>query len=385
MPDHSHLPPWVWPRAAYIHVPFCAHHCGYCDFAVSAGQDHLIDLYVEAVGEEVRRLETPAPVDTIFIGGGTPTYLSPEQLDRLLTTLNRWLPLRPGGEVSVEATPESITPEKVAVLADHGVNRVSLGVQTFRPDLLAALDRVHTPDHVGPALDHIRARIDNVSLDLIFGVPGQSVSDWDADLSAALGFAPDHVSTYGLTYEKGTPLWKRRQAGAVVPIPEEAELAMYEQAMDRLAAAGLEQYEVSNFARPGRRCRHNETYWANEAYFGFGVGAARYVEGRRELNRRNTADYVRRVLAGEPATFQSERLPPAEAARETAAVQLRRASGVARARFREQTGFDFDRLTDGRSAGLAAEGLLADDRASVRLTRRGRCVADALVVKLVWG
>src|SRR5918994_2212791 len=192
MSDRSHLPPWVWPRAAYVHVPFCAHHCGYCDFAVAAGQDHLIDLYVEAVDEEVRGLGTPAPVDTIFLGGGTPTSLSPEQLHRLLTTLNHWLPLRPGGEFSVEATPESITPEKVAVLADHGTNRVSLGVQSFRPDLLAELDRVHTPDHVGPALDRVRGRIDNVSLDLIFGVPGQTAADWDADLSAALAFAPDH-------------------------------------------------------------------------------------------------------------------------------------------------------------------------------------------------
>jgi oxygen-independent coproporphyrinogen-3 oxidase len=385
MPDRSHLPPWVWPRAAYVHVPFCAHHCGYCDFAVTAGQDHLINLYLEAVGEELARLDTPAPVDTVFLGGGTPTYLSAAQLGRLLDAVARWLPLRPRGEFSVEATPESVTPEKVAVLADHGVTRLSLGVQTFRADLLARLDRVHSPEHVGPALDHIRRRIHNVSLDLIFGVPGQSVADWEADLSAALALAPDHVSTYGLTYEKGTPLWKRRQAGEVRPVSEDDELAMYEDALDRLAAAGLDQYEVSNFARAGRRCRHNETYWANDAYFGFGPGAARYVLGRRELNRRNTADYVRRVLGGESPAFQAEELPPDEAARETAAVQLRRTAGVDRVRFRERTGLDFDALTRGRAGGYAAEGLLADDGASVRLTRRGLCVADALVTKLVWG
>jgi oxygen-independent coproporphyrinogen-3 oxidase len=193
------------------------------------------------------------------------------------------------------------------------------------------------------------------------------------------------VSTYGLTYETGTRLWKRRERGEVVPVPEADELAMYELAMDRLPAAGLEQYEVSNFARPGRRCRHNETYWANEAYFGFGVGAARYVDGRRELNKRNTADYVRTVLAGGSPTYQSEVLPPAESARETAAVQLRRAAGVVRARFREQTGFGFDELTGGRGAAYAAEGLLEDDGSAVRLTRRGRCLADALVVKVIWG
>jgi oxygen-independent coproporphyrinogen-3 oxidase len=160
---------------------------------------------------------------------------------------------------------------------------------------------------------------------------------------------------------------------------------MYELAMDRLPAAGLKQYEVSNFARAGRRCRHNETYWANEAYFGFGVGAARYVDGRRELNKRNTADYIRTILAGESATFQSEVLPPEEAARETAAVQLRRSAGVVRDQFRERTGFVFDDLTGGRATAYAAEGLLEVDHTGVRLTRRGRCLADALVVKLVWG
>jgi oxygen-independent coproporphyrinogen-3 oxidase len=262
---------------------------------------------------------------------------------------------------------------------------VSLGVQSFRPDLLARLERRHSPDHVGPAVDRVRRRIDNVSLDLIFGVPGQSAGDWLADLDAALAFEPDHVSTYGLTYETGTPLWKRRRRGELTPVPEADELAMYELAMDRLPAGGFEQYEVSNFARPGRRCRHNETYWANEAYFGFGVGAARYVDGRRELNKRNTADYVTTVLAGRSPTFQSERLPPEESARETAAVQLRRTAGILRDRFRVQTGFAFDELTADRATAYAAEGLLEDDGAAVRLTRRGRCVADALVVKVVWG
>src|SRR5262245_25274613 len=276
MPDRPDLPPWIWPRAAYVHVPFCAHHCGYCDFAVAAGQDHLIELYLEALTEELARTGSPSSVDTIFIGGGTPTYLSAKQLDRLLASVTRWLPLRPRGEFSIEATPESIADNKVAVLAEHGVTRVSLGVQSFAPRSLLELDRIHSPDHVGPALDQIRRRIANVSLDLIFGVPGQTLRDWESDLSSAIAFSPDHISTYGLTYEKGTPLWKRRQLGQVQTISEDDELAMYMAAMDRLADGGFEQYEVSNFALPGRRCRHNETYWANEAYFGFGVGAARY-------------------------------------------------------------------------------------------------------------
>ena len=381
--DHPD-PPWLWPRAAYLHVPFCAHHCGYCDFAVTAGQDHLIESYVAAVGEELAGLGEPTPVDTIFLCGGTPTYLPPVVLDRFLTAVNHWLPLRAGGEFSVESTPESITAEGVAVLAGHGVNRVSLGVQSFHANLLPRLDRRHGPEHVGPALDRIRQWIDNVSLDLIFGVPGQTFGEWEADLDAALAFAPDHISTYGLTYEKGTPLWKQRQRGEVVQLGERDELAMYEAAADRLGAAGFEQYEVSNFARPGRRCRHNETYWANEAYFGFGTGAARYVMRKRELNVRNTADYIRRVLAGESPTFQSEELTPEERARETIAVQLRRSDGVDRERFREQTGFDFDALAGERLAWYVGEGFLTDDGAVVRMTRRGRCVADSLAVKLGW-
>jgi putative oxygen-independent coproporphyrinogen III oxidase len=385
MSDSSDLPSWLWPRAAYVHVPFCAHHCGYCDFAVAAGQDYLIDLYIEAVGEELARLGDPVAVDTIFIGGGTPTYPSATQLSRLFATINHWLPLRPGGEFSVEATPESVTDDKVALLADRGVNRVSLGVQSFRPGTLSALDRIHSADEVAPAVERVRRRIQDVSLDLIFGVPGQTVADWDADLTAALALSPEHLSTYGLTYEKGTPLWKRRQHGDVEAVSEEDELAMYVHAMDRLSATGFEHYEVSNFARPGRRCRHNETYWANEAYFGFGVGAARYVMGRRELNRRGTADYIRRVLAGESPVLQSEELPPEESARETAAVQLRRSAGIVRQHFGEQTGLDIDVLTGGRMAVYTAAGLLADDQESVRLTPRGRCVADALVVKVVWG
>ena len=253
---------------------------------------------------------------TIFIGGGTPTYLSASRLDRLLSEIGRWLPLESGGEYSIEATPESITDATVAVLTDHGVNRVSLGVQSFRPELLTQLDRIHSPDQVAPAVDRIRRRIDNISLDMIFGIPSQSLHDWQQDLEMALSLVPNHVSTYGLTYEKGTPLWKQRKRGQVVPVTESSELAMYLYAMDRLGEAGLEQYEISNFARPNYRCSHNETYWANEAYFGFGVGAARYVMGRRELNRRNTRDYIRVVLAGEDPTVQSERLPADESARD---------------------------------------------------------------------
>ncbi|QDU23190.1 radical SAM family heme chaperone HemW [Urbifossiella limnaea] len=375
--------PWFHPRTAYVHVPFCAHHCGYCDFAVATGSDHLVELYLDALAVELAGLGEPFPVETRFIGGGTPTHLSADQLARLLALLNRWLPAPPGSEFSVEANPETFNAEKAAALAAGGVTRVSLGVQSFRPGSLAALERRHTPEQVPRAVDAVRGRGLALSLDLIFAAPGSTPADWAADLDAALAFAPDHVSTYGLTYETGTPLWKARRRGAVPAVPEDAELAMYEHAIDRLTAAGFEHYEVSNFARPGRRCRHNERYWANEAYHGFGTGAARYVGGRRELNVRDTVLYVRRVLAGESPTFQGEELPPRDRAFETLATQLRRADGIARGRFREQTGFALDELVRGRVAALVAAGLLADDGAAVTLTRRGLCVADGVVEDLL--
>jgi oxygen-independent coproporphyrinogen-3 oxidase len=379
------MPPWLWPRAAYVHIPFCAHRCGYCDFAVAAHQDHLVELYLEAIAQELSRLERATPVQTIFVGGGTPTYLSPCSLARFLDTVNRWLPLKGDGEFSIEATPESITAEKIEILADHGVNRVSLGVQTFDEVLLARLDRIHRPEHIGPAVDHIRRRIGNISVDLIFAIPNQSLDDWERDLETALRFQPAHISTYGLTYEKGTPLWKRRDRGELRCVTEDDELNMYIRAMHLLPAAGFEQYEISNFAKPGQHCRHNETYWANEAYFGFGVGAARYIMGCRQLNRRNTADYIRCVLSGEDPTFQSEKLSPLDSARETAAIQLRRTRGVERDSFRVQTGFDYDELMGDRTAAYAVEGLLEDSGLAIRLTPRGRCVADSLVTRLVWG
>lgn len=370
--------PWLIPTAAYLHIPFCQHHCGYCDFAVASGQDHQIDLYLEALGCELATLGQPAPVKTLFLGGGTPTYLSPRQLERLLALIQQWLPMETPGEFSIESTPESITPEKIAVLATGGVNRISIGVQTFHPHLLPALDRIHQPEHVAPAVAAARALGMAVSLDLIFGVPGQSLDDWRNDLRRALEFQPDHLSTYGLTYEKGTPLWKDRERGKVKSLDEESELAMYEMAMDVLAEAGFEHYEISNFARPGRRCRHNEVYWANHAYHGFGMGAARYFGGKREVNTRSLPEYLKRTLSGESAIFQSEKLENEDRARETAVVQIRRSDGIERNAFREQTSMDLDAMLGAKLRFHIEERLLEDDGQSVHLTRRGKCVADAL-------
>ena len=383
--DSEPLPPWLWPRAAYVHVPFCAHHCGYCDFAIATGQDHAIELYLDALAAEIATLGEPRPVRTLFIGGGTPTHLSAGQLERLLSILRHWLPFDPRSEpeFSIECNPDTLHADKIDVLADHGVTRVSLGAQSFHSDMLRTLERAHDADEIARAVERVRRRINNISLDLIFGVPGQTETQWCADLARALALGIEHLSTYGLTYEKGTPLWKRRQRGEVRPLDEDAELILYATAIDTLEAAGFEHYEISSFARPGRRCRHNQVYWANEAYFGFGMGAARYVHGRRELNTRDLHRYIRRALSGESVTWQSEKLAPEERARETMAVQLRRAEGIDRASFRVQTGYDLDALAGEAIARHVAQGFLADDGQGVRLTRQGKYVADAVIERLL--
>jgi oxygen-independent coproporphyrinogen III oxidase len=394
--DHSKNQPWLIPEAVYVHVPFCAHHCGYCDFAVTAGQDHLMTLYLEALEAEFKL--TPKPrsqtIRTVFIGGGTPTYFNTEQLDRLFSIINTWIQdssslrevtlrevtLR---EVSIESTPDSLSKEKIAVMKPHGLNRVSVGVQSFQATSLAALDRLHRVSHIPDAVEMVKSQGLELSLDLIFAAPGSTLQTWENDLKSAISFQPDHISTYGLTYEKGTPLWKQQKAGTVKAVSEDTELAMYELSMDYLASQNFEHYEISNFAQTNKRCKHNEIYWANHAYYGFGVGAARYVHGVRELNCRNTNDYIRKLLSGESATFQSETLVSRERAFETIGVQIRRSQGISRSEFYHQTDFKLDDLVGQTTKNLVLNGLLIDDGTHICLTRRGFCVADGVIVEFM--
>jgi oxygen-independent coproporphyrinogen-3 oxidase len=377
--SHIDEPAWIWPRSAYVHIPFCAHHCGYCDFAVAVGKDDRRGAYLEALGRELERLGGPQPVDTLFFGGGTPSQLTAEDLSTLLDRVLDRLPLRPGHEFSLEANPGSITDDKLAVLVERGLTRVSLGCQSFDPALLRTLERDHEPADVPRAVARLRRHGLVVSLDLIFGVPGQSAKQWASDLEQALALEPDGIATYGLTYEKGTRLWKQRREGLVLALDEETELAFYERAMDRLEAAGYRHYELSNFARPGKECRHNEVYWANDAYFGFGMGAAEYARGVRRLNTRDLDGYVRKALAGQTTAFQSETLGPRERALETLGQNLRRDCGAERRRFLEQTEFELEAIAGAAAPQLVDLGLVVFDDAGIRLTHRGKCVADAVI------
>jgi len=286
-------------------------------------------------------------------------------------------------EFSIESTPDSLDPDKIAVMAAFGVNRLSIGVQSFHTHVLQSLERQHSVERIARAVEIVRPQIPSLSFDLIFGAPGQTVPEWEADLHTAISFAPDHLSTYGLTYEKGTPLWKQRERGQVREVGEDLELQMYQTAIANIRGAGFEHYEVSNFAKPGQRCRHNERYWANDAYYGFGVGAARYVDGSRDLNVRDTKMYIRKVLAGESPTFQTETLDDRERAFETLAIQLRRIQGIVRDDFQLRTGYNIDALIGEPLQYFADEGLLQISATDIRLTPRGTYVADGIITALM--
>jgi oxygen-independent coproporphyrinogen-3 oxidase len=365
------------PRAAYIHVPFCRHRCGYCNFTLVARRDDLIEAYLEAIERELAALGGPHEVDTLFFGGGTPTHLPPSDLARLLAIARRTFPLAAGGELSIEANPIDLDQPKAAVLA-AGVSRVSLGAQSFNAGKLATLERDHDAEQIARAMELARTFAKSVSLDLIFGTPGETPSSWQDDLSQALALAPDHVSTYGLTFEKGTAFWSRLERGELARAAEDDERAMYELAIDTLTAAGFEHYEVSNFARPGHRCRHNETYWTGGQFFAAGPGAARFIAGRRETNHRSTTTYLQRVLAGQSPVAESEMLAPEDAARERLVFALRRLEGIEPTAFAQATGFTIEALGGDPLQRFVELGLLDLSAGRLKLTRAGLLVSDAI-------
>lgn len=336
-----------------------------------------MEPYLEAIARELSWLEHPRPVDTLFLGGGTPTRLNLDQLRQLLALVVRWFPPAAGHEFTVEANPTDLTADLVDLLLEHGVTRISLGAQSLDEAKLRVLERDHGLADVERAIALAR-RFPSVAMDLIFAAPGETLPAWTADLAAALRLAPDHFSVYGLTYERGAAFWGRRRRGQLAQADEETERAMYAEAIDRLAAAGYEHYEVSNFALPGHRCRHNEVYWTGGSYFAAGPGAARYVDGCRQTNHRSTRMYLKRVLAGQSPVVESETLEPADRARETLVFGLRRLEGIDRAEFAARTGFEVEALVGEALRRYVEAGFLEADSRHIRLSREGLFVSDAI-------
>lgn len=372
-------------RAAYVHVPFCVHRCGYCDFTVLAGRDDLQQEYLRALRLELSgELQEPQPVQTLFIGGGTPTYLPPPLLEQLLQLLREWLPLEAGGEYSVEANPEGFCRERMQLLREYGVNRVSLGVQSLHAPTLQILERSHRPEDVARVCHDLRsAGHTNLAIDLIYGVPGLSLTDWERTLRAAVELAPQHVSTYGLTFEKGTTFWGRLLRGDLSRPAEELEREMYALGMELLPAAGYQQYELSNFARPGFACRHNQVYWRQEPYYGFGPGAAGFDGQTRRLRHRSVTTWIRRTQQGASPFLEVEQLTPELLASEGVLLGLRQIAGIELQEFEQRHQRSLRSLNPAAYDRWLRIGWLEEVDGSVRLTHAGRFVADTVVAEFI--
>ena len=376
LPDHP-------PRADYIHVPFCRHRCGYCNFALIADRDDLMEAYLVAMEQELAWLDGPFELDTLYFGGGTPSQLPPALLQQLFEIVFERFVLADEYEFSVEVNPADISEELVHVMQRNRVNRVSLGAQSFSSRKLAVLERNHSSAIIEQAVALLQGSIPAISLDLIFAVPDESLDEWETDLCHAIELSPQHVSTYELTFEPGTAFERRRQNEEFHLVSEEVNRQMYEMAIERLVASGMEHYEISSFAIPGRRSRHNETYWSGRSFFGAGPGAARYLNGRRETNYRSTISYLRRISAGQSPVGEQEELNPAARARELMVFGLRRLEGIDCDQFEAQSGFSVEELVGPVVRRLVDLKLLEATDKRIRLSREGLFVSDSIWPELL--
>ncbi len=387
------------PFSLYLHIPFCRHRCAYCDFNTYAGLDHLRAAYVQALVAEVRWAGEAAgrrlPVHSVYFGGGTPSLLTPEQIEQVLLAVEAVFALADDAEITLEANPGTVDEPYLRTLRRLGVNRLSLGVQSAHPEELRLLERIHDyPTVTRTVAAARRAGFDNLNLDLIFGLPGQPLSRWQRTLDLVLALHPEHLSLYALTLEHGTPMaaWVAR---GLLPAPDEDVVAtMYEWAMDRLEAAGYVQYEISNWARPGYLCRHNLQYWRNLPYLGLGAGAHGWAAGVRTVNVRAPAAYIQRLRAGEvtgpfprtPATVEARPVGRREEMGETMMMGLRLTQeGVSRQAFVARFGQPLEAVYGEEIAELVRLGLLmwTADGARLRLTRRGRLLGNVVFAAFV--
>ncbi|MSS72003.1 MAG: radical SAM family heme chaperone HemW [Candidatus Latescibacteria bacterium] len=368
----------------YIHIPFCASRCPYCDFAFVIGRGHLSARYADAVGREIRErvareFSGPVRFDTIFFGGGTPTAMAVPEIGRILDAVDAVAGWAKEAEITVEANPGTADVEKFRGLRRLGVNRLSIGVQSFSDQELRLLGRTHTSEEAVRAYDAARqAGFENVNIDLIFALPGQTVALWQSHLDRAIALGPEHVSVYNLTLESGTEFGRRQRRGQMTPLPEETQAVLYGAAIDRLTDAGYQHYEISNFARPGLCARHNLGYWDGSDYLGVGMSAHSFTGECRSWNVRGLTRYLERIEGEGTAIAGQEILSASERRSEAILLGLRRV----------QQGVPFGQLPgdpDGRRRldRLIADDLLehAGDRA--RLTRKGLMVADAVMVELI--
>ena len=371
----------------YLHIPYCLHKCGYCDFNSHPENLEESEVYVSALLSEIGRYSTKLTgktVSTVFFGGGTPTLLPAASLDKLLNNVKNHFNLSSDCEITVEANPATVKQETLEQIRSSGFNRISIGVQSFSADELKLLERVHNEEEIHTTVDRARqAGFDNLSLDLMFGLPGQSPEKWKSNLRKALEKKPDHISAYSLTIEPATSFFKLHERGLLQLPAEETQLEMFQNTIDTLQSAGYEQYEISNYARPGFESRHNLNYWDNGEYLGLGAGASSYLNGERFKNTNLPSRYIREVQAGGSAVESTEKLAPLHAMGETIMLGLRRLKGIAINDFENRFQISFKKVYGKVIDPLLDEGLITLNQTHMALSRKGLYLADSVILKFM--
>ncbi len=370
----------------YVHIPFCVRKCAYCDFNSYSGYtDAHIARYVQALTCEIRRTTRREAVDAVFFGGGTPTAIPAADEANLLQAVLETLPVTPDAEITTEANPGTMDVRHLSVLREAGFNRISFGVQSFDAGLLKTLDRIHSADEARAAVKAARAAgFENVSLDLMFALPRQTLTQWQDTLAQALELETDHLSLYSLIVEEGTGFYTLQQKGRL-PLPSDDTAAdMYEMAVEVAQSAGYAQYEIANFAKPGRESRQNLHYWRNNPYYGFGCGAASYLDGTRRMNVKAPAKYADAVENGDDLTLSAEALTADETMAESMMLGLRLTrEGVGYKRFRERFGVDLRDKFAAEIATFTRRDLVEATDTCLRLTSQGVFLASEVMVAFV--
>ena len=369
----------------YLHIPFCVRKCYYCDFnsgplSQTARQDYLEALRQEILHSPWRGFEAK----TVFFGGGTPSELSIAELGTLVQALRQTFRVREKAEWSIECNPGTTTRTFFAELGQIGFHRISLGVQSFHDHHLRALGRAHDSAEAKSAYRSLReAGCDNVNLDLMFGLPQQTLQEWEADVSEALNLSPEHLSLYNLTIEAGTEFGNRQARGELREVEEDLSADMYELAMDRTRAAGYSQYEISNYSRPGRQCAHNLIYWSNEPYLGFGVSAASFIDGLRWTNTGNLREYAQTAASGRVSRATEEALKNREALGEEIMLRLRTSEGISLSSLSTHYHFDVASLFSQTLELLSTHDFITQAGDRVQLTRQGRLMANEVCMRFL--
>jgi len=367
-------------RALYVHIPYCRSKCAYCDFS-SVPVDDSVPAYLEALAIEAAGIAT-SRLESVYVGGGTPTVLSPGQIAQLFEMLRHSFDFSPTAEITIEANPCSVDADTASTLAACGVNRVSIGAQSFIDSELAFLGRAHCPVDIPRSVSLLRnAGIANISIDLMYALPNQTPTSWRQSLNRAIELRPEHVSTYCLTFEPSTPLRTALEAGEIRKKSDDEEIALYEIARDALADAGYEHYEISNFALPGIRSRHNMVYWSNEEYLGLGASAVSYVGGERKTNLREPAQYVAAMKAKGTAICEVDQIAPKMQAIETMIQRLRLRDGIDRIAFENRFGIRAEELFNGTFSELIDLGLIECESDTIRPTAKGFHLANEIALR----